>query len=91
MKQSYSVKSGGTLSQANAALSARGQSHMSLMQTSPSSGLLFSRQGILQRKPKANVVNKNITHIVRIALSQQYFRRRSSRTSSTRSSQRHRR
>ena len=60
MKQSYSVKSGVSVTQQNAQLSAR----TSIM-TSPSQGPgLFSRQTILQRGAKPRVQDKNITNVV---------------------------
>ena len=62
MKQSYSVKSGVSVTQQNAQLSAR----TSIM-TSPSQGTgLFSRQSILQRGVKTRIQDKNITNVVSV-------------------------
>ena len=60
MKHSSSVKSGF----GGPALGSTSRSQFSLMQ-SPSAQGLFSRQGIMQRKPKVNIVDKNQTNMVR--------------------------
>ena len=69
MKQSYSVKSGASITQQPPAHFGSSQMHSARSNTSlmssASTGGLFSRQGILQRKPKAAVVDKNFSLMVR--------------------------
>ena len=59
MKQNYSVKSGVSVNSQAPSLSLRSNMMSPLSQTG-----LFSRQGILQRKPKANIQDKNYSLMV---------------------------
>ena len=74
MKPSYSVKSNLIGSQSSRASTTS-------MLGSPSG--LFARQGILQRKPKANILDKNHSHQVGITSLTQCCRTRSSKRSSS--------